>query len=246
MNVNIQCPAGGAFINVTPGSGSGGTICVSGSVSGQEDDEHFFDGGYFVLVTVSPCGSGLNACPSTPNNPTNGILASISGSSWCATSVPIPNSSMAGVPMLLCAWVMFLSGSGLVVVSTANGVIFNACQGNPSAGNCCNSGPCSGSASTSPIHVPLAGELRAGPVLHVAVPDGNHTGLHTATPIANLKWSIRLAGSEFILSYCPTAGLSINGTAISATAESIEFEPFTATFGGGIFGATGEVVVTVA
>jgi hypothetical protein len=57
---------------------------------------------------------------------------------------------------------------------------------------------------------------------------------------------VRLAGEEFILAYCPANGLVIQGTSIAASAESIEVEPFTAVFGGGIFGASGEVVVTVA
>jgi hypothetical protein len=246
VRVHIKCPANGSNINVSPG----GKICISGTVHGEGglEDEHLFgDNGYYVLIAVYSCmqGSGPAVCPVAPSTPpSTGTAVYINGTAWCATGVPVPSSSSAGDLMVVFAWIMFPTSSGAVAVSVPIGTEFNASQGNPAASDCCSSGPCAGSGTTTTLQ--LISELRTWPVLLVTVPDGPYTGLYNAVPVAFLKWSICFAGEEFILAYCPTVGMVIRGPLVTIPADSFEVEPFAAIFCGGIFGAAGEVVVTVA
>jgi hypothetical protein len=245
----INCPSAGANINVASGSGSGGggTICVSGIVIGEEAVKKFQESGFFVAVAVFACnqGSGSNQCPLPPKlPPANAVFATINGTTWCATGVPVPSSSSAGDLMIVYVWIVFPTNSGIIVTSAPVGQEFNSCQGNPHATDCCSSLLCLGSGS-SPI-VKVIQELRNKPVLQVTVPDGIHAGHYSATAVAYLKWCFRVGKHEYVLEYCSTSGLKIQGPSHTISAEAIESEPFAAIFAGKIFGSSGEVLVTIA
>jgi hypothetical protein len=243
----INCPTGGASINVSSGlgSGSGGTICVSGSVSGEIPLDN--DPNYIVAVAVFACnqGSGSSGCPSAPSSPPSGVtFATINGTTWCATGVPVPSSSTTGDLMIVYAWVMLTTNSGIIVASAPVGQEFYACQGNSNATDCCSSLPCSGGSGS--IIVKIIEELRNKPPLLVTVPEGPHRGHHSAVPIAYLKWRFHVGRHEYFLELHPKNGLKIHGDSKSVTAESIDINPFAALFPGKIFGSTGDVVVTIA
>ncbi|HEV3437820.1 MAG TPA: hypothetical protein VG122_10700 [Gemmata sp.] len=244
----IDCPSFGADINVTPGMGQGGTICVFGSSSESDaaHEEHPDLGILSVLVVVLSCPGGV--CPSAPANPltAGGTFASINGDgTWCAQNVNVPNCSAAGSLSIVFGWMVNNTGSGMSVVSVASAQEFNACQGKAGAIDCCSSGPCTGNSDLA-SQVLSAVELKTGLALQIAVPNGAHAGLHTARMVSQLTWSIPVARDEFLLTYCCMSGLVIRAKSKSTPVESIEFEPFTAIFPGTIFGAEGKVVVTVA
>lgn len=238
MQVTIPCPSASGYINVTPGgSGSAGTICVFGTVS---QDGASGINPLYVQVIVNACPGGV--CPAPPDPTlTPGTIAPIIGDAYCATGVPVPSSSFAGDPMIAFAWVILDTGSGETPVSLPAQQQFFACQENPSALDCCAS--CSGSSGMG--HQILT-ELASAAALHVAVPGGSHAGLHVAAPLGERRWLMRSGGAEFLVAFCSTAGLVIRGNAAVAEAEAIEAEPFTAVFGGHIFGTSAKVVVTVA
>lgn len=242
MQVTIGCPTPGGNINVTPtGSGTAGTICASGSITWDGSGAGTGSGSLFVQVIVSSCPGGV--CPGPPDpTVTPGTSAPIIGSTFCAIGVSVPSSSVGGDPMIAFAWVMLNTGSGVKPICQPGQQQFNACQGNPSAIECCALAPCSGSG----MGHQLLTELASAPALHVAVPGGAHAGLHVAAPLGELRWLLRSGSAEFVVAYCSTAGLVIRGDAVVVEAEAIEIEPLTVVFGGHIFGIPSKVVVTVA
>jgi hypothetical protein len=242
VQININCPANGIKINVNSGSGSGGTICVLGTVT-WDDDRPLEADRYFVAIYVYDCTTSPGGmCPAAPSTPPSGYTStSISGDQWYAQSVNVP-SFTSGDSMIVYAWLMVNAGSGVSAATVPAGQQFNLYVGNPSASTCCSSGTETAGAN---IFSMLA-ELRSDAKLQVTIPEGKHAGHILANPAGYLQWRFRFDHEDFMLAYCPTDGLVIRSKSKSAAAKSIEAEPFSALFSGKIFGMVEDIAVTIA
>lgn len=136
--MDIQCPTGNMNALVTgPGSGSGcgsgsgsggGTMCVYGIVTDSDTGGQGLPTAVAVIVLCD-----FVIPPLAP--PSNVVFATLNGQNWCATNVPVPDSSPDGVPVTAAAW----SKSGSIW-SGPTWVWFYA--GGPSPINCCAGSGC--------------------------------------------------------------------------------------------------------
>jgi hypothetical protein len=136
----------------------------------------------------------------------------------------------------VCAWFSPDASS----FSSPNSVVFYA--GGSGDPDCCASVPCASAAGSAQV----AGQVSASTDLEVTVPDGTNAGTYTARPIAELRWSLTIAGVDYALFCGGSSGLVLQGPTSSTDATAITFGPFSATFPGHLFGATIDAVVTLA
>lgn|GEM_PF-3135833 len=139
--MEIQCPLAQMYVLVTgtgsgsgcgsgSGSGLGGTICVRGIVTDQDTGGQGLPTDVRVIVVCGWC----DPPPPTPDTPGT-VPATLNGQNWCATNVPVPDSSPDGVKVTAVAW--FKSGS---IWSGPTWVWFYA--GGPDPFDCCAGSGC--------------------------------------------------------------------------------------------------------
>jgi hypothetical protein len=158
-------------------------------------------------------------------------------SPWCCNAIQLPSASGSSTQFTAFAWLL-ASTSGSII-DGPHTVTFTA-GGSGSTIDCC------ASRAFGHTNPGLAAELGSHPRLEVAVPDGPNAGLHEATDVSHLKWAVTIGGVTYGVACDAGAALVIRGPATSATARSVERSPFSATFPGRVFGASGDVVVTKA
>jgi len=154
--INIQCPDSGQTIKVSPGSGSGspGTICVYGDIG----DEARGPAVRFVLTVRVRVVAGYDAPqPSLLYNPATDRDATVGGTTWCATGVPIPAGTSTGDGLTVFAW--FPDSVGPGGTGVAQGQSFYA--GGLGDKDCCADAPC---ASGSRMGTPALAAARIGGV----------------------------------------------------------------------------------
>jgi hypothetical protein len=101
--VEITCPPAGKHVLVTgqgSGSGSGGTICVRGTITDQ-------DVGMGLPTTIRACvvSGWITPPPPDPNSPPSGwVDTTPTGQDWLAQGVGVPGSSSTGVQCTAVAW----------------------------------------------------------------------------------------------------------------------------------------------
>jgi hypothetical protein len=155
---------------------------------------------------------------------------------WCARAVWLPGTATTGLTVM--AWLL---ATGDVIEDGPQEHTPVSADGSGTV-DCCAS--CGSGLEAAGQRV--VGELTAHPRLDVAVPDGPHAGLHTALGVAPLTWAVVADGVTFRVVCCPAGGLTVHGPSGAVTATAVESGPFSATFPGGAFGASGDVVVTKA
>jgi hypothetical protein len=87
-------------------------------------------------------------------------------------------------------------------------------------------------------------ELEARPDLRITVPDGPRTGAYTAKATDSMKWQAMIGNSSYMIVCDSPDSLTIQSPSGSARARRMATGPFSATFSGALFQATGEVLVT--
>lgn len=235
--INIQCPDSGQTIKVSPGSP--GTICVYGDVSDEADGlSEAFDLTVRVRVVA---GYGASQ-PSLLYNPATDRDATVGGTTWCATGVPVPAGTVTGGGLTVFAWFPDSVGSGGTGV--AQGQSFYA--GGAGDHDCCADSPCASGSDAGESTSMLAGQLVSALVLEVSVPSGAHAGAYRATSVSLLTWEVTIGGVPYRLVCAEGETLTIHGPSASSRSTSVDFEPFTATFPGDLFDAEDEIVVVVA
>jgi len=227
----IDCPAAQQSVSVTVNSGGQGTICVQGTVITSSQGQ--------VNILVQVVAGTQNDFPTTA--PTSGtVSATFNGQHWCASGVPVPalgpsGSSLPGTPFTVVAWQVASGTVERMMIQPFFGV---------SAGlggtDCCSG--CSGSGSS----FFLVSELAATPPLEVTIPDGPHAGLHRATAAGPLTWTMKVRRSTYTISVEATGKLFVQRSSSKGLSVSMAGHPFSATFHGKVFQATGDVVVTIA
>ena len=80
--------------------------------------------------------------------------------------------------------------------------------------------------------------------LDVAIPDGANAGAHTAKASSPGAWQMTVGKEQYTLAN--GRRLVIRGPKGTIVSKAVEASPFSATFPGAVFGAKGDVVVTVA
>src|SRR5262245_56860162 len=157
------------------------------------------------------------------------------GTSFFAMNVAAPKSTPAGAPLTVVAWIVDLAGTA----SPPTSAWFQG--GGPGPTDCC--AVCGSGAG--PGLTETMSELESSPDLAVAVPDGDNAGSHKASAVASLTWSVTV-GEIACLILVRGCDLVLQGPSGSVCSASVESEPFSATFPGKLFGATEDIVVTVA
>lgn len=89
-------------------------------------------------------------------------------------------------------------------------------------------------------------ELANRPDLQVTVPDGPHQGIHTAKSVSEMTWKVEIGGVEYTITSDSASSVVIRSSSSLTASKSIASTPFSATFPGEPFQASGEVLVTVA
>jgi hypothetical protein len=172
-------------------------------------------------------GHGVSP-PTDP--PVDAITASVSGQNWSATNVPVPSAgtSLPGDAQTMVVWQV---GSGGVEDRPVTE--FYTVDAAVSGGtDCCDTG------GGAPAALLEAGEL------DVVIPDGPNAGAHTAKATGPGAWRLSVGKEHYTLA--SSRRLVIRGPSGTAVRKAVEASPFSATFPGAIFGAKGDVVVTVA
>jgi hypothetical protein len=261
-SITIGCPSAGANVQVTPtGSGTQGTICVTGTYAESlflriirflirliiRLFRWIFRRGPLPMHTVTSLtirvrvvnGTIMTAPGHDPKLSTDVDIPA--SPNWCARDVPVPTWSSGGSPLTAFAWLLSGVGSGSsTVVAGPASRAFNG--GGPNPTDCC-----SGCASNLlPERAVLQSELQSHPRLEVAVPDGPNAGLHQATAVSCLKWAVTVRGVTYEVCCERGADLVLRGPSAAAPSTSLEGSPFSASFPGAVFGAVGDVVVTKA
>jgi hypothetical protein len=230
--MQIDCPGGNMNVLVAGlGSGGSGTICVRGSFISRKDAS----GAQILVRILNGSVSMMNLPPAFPQQPGDVVVSPV-GQQWCARDVPVPGSSLTGVPLTAVAWVLTPSGSG-VVASAPQSVWFNGGGSNPT--DCC-SGCVTGAAAGR-----VASELANAPALHVTIADGKNAGVHRATLVSFLAWEATIGGVKYQV-LGGGEDLLIQGRSSSVASREMDLDPFSAVFPGDVLGAVEDVVVTIA
>jgi hypothetical protein len=241
MPLEIRCPSADDNIRVVSGSG-GGTVCVHGRVTETFDKGGHHRGTVPLLqgntsirvrvvahhvddpTTVDPTGPGF-------------VDTSTDSTTWCATGVPVPGLG----DLTAVAWERVLGSGSTFTFVRPTGVQFTGVS-DGTARDCCTESACSSSSSSGSQLAELAGN----PALEVSVPDGANAGCYPAQPTGPQTWVVSVGGADYQLFLDPGAGLVIRSGSFLAPCATLDVEPFSATFPGEVFGASAEVVVTLA
>jgi hypothetical protein len=236
MSFDITCPSPGDDVVVnTSGSGATNSICVRGDMLAKLPPQGQFLPAQRIRVTVQT-GAGSGSAPN-PDDPTLHYADAFpSGMHWCAPNVPVLGYTGAALGAAIYAWLGY-PGSWSAPQSVVNFTI-----GGPGAAQNCYSGCVSGSSFVS---LGTAPELASTPDLEVIVADGQNAGTYQAIGVSTLRWSVTIAGVTYTIATAGK-GLVIQGPSGAANSATLASNPFSATFPGKFFGATSDVVVTVA
>jgi hypothetical protein len=230
----IDCPSSTESVAAHPDTDpnpkwicSYGTLTVSRGMSPGQRQQPSARGTTTVSVKVY-AGHGVSP-PATP--PADATAATISGTDWSATLVPVPSagSSLPGDAQTVVAWQV---GSGGVEDRWVT-EFYTVDDTVTGATDCCAS-----SGGGARAAVLTADEL------DVAIPDGANAGAHTAKASGPGAWKMSVGKQQYTLH--GGRRLVIRGPSSTAVSKAVEGSPFSATFPGAIFGAKGDVVVTVA
>jgi hypothetical protein len=262
QSITIGCPVGGNITVHGTSSGSGaGTICVCGHYASG----FFIRMGCLnlILAIIKGClnwSAGLFKSKTDPlttltapfvrvrvvkgtvtTYPSSAYVAgdvdvNPSGQSWCAKSVPAPDSSASGAALTAFAW-LFNSTGGV-----DDKKLVNFKGGGPNPIDCCSASCCAASAHTSQLATELASPAR----LEVNIQDGPNAGHHLAKSVSHLTWEANIRGMSYKISGDAGSALVIQGPSSSITSRVVESSPFSAIFPGTLFGAVRDVVVTKA
>jgi hypothetical protein len=137
--------------------------------------------------------------------------------------------SSIGAPNKLAIWRQTTSTSSTVF------------EGSSSFSGVTNETQCS-SASGSSV---LAGELAYAAALLVSVPDGRYAGHYLAMRVTNRTWKVTIGEAKYTITSRTGQDLFIGRAGRFVASKKITPKPFSAFFPGKIFGARGDVVVTV-
>jgi hypothetical protein len=181
-------------------------------------------------------GHDIDIPPAPPDGAT---AADIDGQDWQACvptgGLGAAGNALPGAALTVVAW-QLTAGTATVetiMVEPFYGVVDTVVG----AGECCT---CSGSGSGA-----APDELDGAAELDVAIPDGAYAGNHTARASGRGQWRLTLGKSDYTIRSAGGKPVA-SGPAGSAAASSVESSPYSATFPGSVFGAKGDVVVTVA
>jgi hypothetical protein len=211
-----------------------GTICVCGTLN---EGERKMAGVAGVVVRVRVLNGNVGIAmlpPAVPKLPGDTDVPP-AGASFFAMNVAVPKSSPAGSPLTVVAWIVDALGGA----SAPTSAWFQG--GGPAPTDCC---AVCGSGAGAAVGESMA-ELESSPDLAVTVPDGVNGGSYKASAVASLTWSLTV-GKVTCTIFARGSGLVLQGPSATVSSASVEPEPFSATFPGKIFGATEDIVVTVA
>jgi hypothetical protein len=252
MSIGISCPQTNNNIAVHLQGGQQ-TICVCGSYSTPGPFQKLlalikaFFRWLIGLFIPKPAGfvsmgaqtirvrviGGAVTTPPSPASQAGDCNISPPVTPWCCTGVQL---SSGGTVFTVFAWLLNADGT---IADGPHSAIFHT-GGSGATIDCCAS--CAGAQP----HSHVATELASHPPLEVAVPDGPRAGLHRATAVSHMTWELPVGGVTYRLCFGCGALPVLLSPASSAPSTSVEREPFSATFPGAVFGAAGDVVVTIA
>jgi hypothetical protein len=205
------------------------------------------DGPTDIYVKVYPDHLGdIPVAYFTLREAQTGVRAVVSGTSWCAPAVPIPDvgsggTTPQGVRLTVITWHVARATGSVESVSVHH--FYGAAVGSTGAADCC-AGCGSGSGSGDR---PITEELADGVPLRVTVPDGPNAGHYVAKPVGRLRWEVAIGPKKYEVGFADDgSGLFLRDPAASAAATWMDANPFAATLPGAVVGAKRDVVVTKA
>jgi len=213
---------------------------VCGKTTSGEPPDVAATAGQVVRVRVLNGSVAGGSLPPAQPKLAGDVDVAPAGQFWCASGVPVPAWSTAGSPLTVVAWLLTSGGAGGTVEDSAS-ALFNG--GGPNPKDCCSASEC-GSCSGAML-VGGTGELASMADLEVTIPDGANAGIYTATAVSPLRWDVTIGGATYSVSGAG-AGLVVQGPSGAARSTALACNPFSATFPGKVFGATADVVVTLA
>jgi len=257
--ISLNCPSGGNVVVHTQGSGAPQTICACGAYFDSAAEHLPWQRRLFVLVKAiesrirrllgQPVAKVIATGPvvwvrvvtagggAQPDPPQPGDQSAIPvGQWWLVAGVPVPASTASGAALTCYAWLAPGDGS-IDPPQTAN---FN-CGGSGAVDCCVSCGSGSGSGT-----IALPRELLSHQSLQISIPDGPKTGHYQAVVISHLTWGLTIGETPYQIAADTSNSLVLHAPASSIVSSSVEKEPFSASFPGALFGAAGDVVVTIA